>query len=64
MCRQGKAYLNRKPENTQKQRVRERKLYIVAVPGSSLDSLGSVDVDSLPIQILDLGLDRTGVGPT
>ena len=57
-------YLNRKPENTQKQRVRERKLYIVAVPGSSLDSLGSVDMDSLPIQILDLGLDRTGVGPT
>ena len=31
---------------------------------TSVDSLGSVDVDSLPIQILDLGLDRTGVGPT
>ena len=29
-----------------------------------VDSLGSADVDSLPIQILDLGLDRTGVGPT
>ena len=30
----------------------------------SVDSLGSVDVDSLPIQILDLGFDRIGVGPT